>query len=350
MTMKQAKLAAVVVASLGALMAAPAHAGKTLDGIKARGQVICGVHTGLAGFSAADSNGKWTGIDVDLCRAVAAATLGDAEKVKYVPLVAQARFTALQSGEVDVLSRNTTFTLTRDASLGLSQTAVMYYDGQGFMVPIKSKIKSAKQLKGQTVCVQSGTTTEKNLTDYSKANGLNVKPVVFEKLDAVEGAYFSGRCIAYTTDASGLASVRNKSAKDPADHLILPELISKEPLGPLVRRGDDEWEAIVKWTIYGLLEAEEYGVTAANVEEMKGSANPEIQRLLGVKVKNPDGTEADNDFGKGIGLGPDWAYNIVKQVGNYGEMFDRNLAQLKIARGKNALWNAGGLQYAPPIR
>ena len=270
MTFKPLSTLAIAVAALGAL-ALPAHAGKTLDGIKARGQVICGVHTGLAGFSAADSNGKWSGIDVDVCRAVAAATLGDGEKVKYVPLVAQARFTALQSGEVDMLSRNTTFTLTRDASLGLSQTAVVYYDGQGFMVPVKSKIKSAKQLKGQTVCVQSGTTTEKNLTDYSKANGLNVKPVVFEKLDAVEGAYFSGRCIAYTTDASGLASVRNKSAKNPADHMILPELISKEPLGPMVRRGDDEWTAIVKWTVYGLLEAEEYGVTAANVDDLPPS-------------------------------------------------------------------------------
>ena len=230
---------AIVATSLSLVWTAPAHAGKTLDGIKSRGQVICGVHTGLAGFSAADSNGKWRGLDSDICRAIAAAVLGDGEKVKYVPLPAQARFTALQSGEVDVLSRNTTFTLTRDASLGLSQTAVTYYDGQGFMVPVKSKIKSPKQLKGQTVCVQSGTTTEKNLTDYSKANGLNVKPVVFEKLEAVEGAYFSGRCIAYTTDASGLASVRNKSAKNPADHVILPEIISKEPLGPLVRRGDD---------------------------------------------------------------------------------------------------------------
>ena len=344
MTMKQAKLAAVVLASMGALLAAPAHAGKTLDGIKARGQVVCGVHTGLAGFSAADSNGKWTGIDVDVCRAVAAATLGDAEKVKFVPLVAQARFTALQSGEVDILSRNTTFTLTRDASLGLSQTAVVYYDGQGFMVPVKSKIKSAKQLKGQTVCVQSGTTTEKNLTDYSKANGLNVKPVVFEKLDAVEGAYFSGRCIAYTTDASGLASVRNKSAKNPADHLILPELISKEPLGPLVRRGDDEWEAIVKWTIFGLLEAEEYGVTSANVDQQKAtSKDPVVGRLLGT-------TE---DTGKLLGLDKDWLARAVKTTGNYGEIFERNVgpkSSLQLPRGLNNLWNKGGIQYAPPIR
>ena len=343
MTFKPLSTLAIAVAALGAL-ALPAHAGKTLDGIKARGQVICGVHTGLAGFSSADSNGKWSGIDVDICRAVAAATLGDGEKVKYVPLVAQARFTALQSGEVDMLSRNTTFTLTRDASLGLSQTAVVYYDGQGFMVPVKSKIKSAKQLKGQTVCVQSGTTTEKNLTDYSKANGLNVKPVVFEKLDAVEGAYFSGRCIAYTTDASGLASVRNKSAKNPADHVILPELISKEPLGPMVRRGDDEWTAIVKWTVYGLLEAEEYGVTSANVDDLKAnSKDPVVGRILG----------STEDTGKLLGLDKEWLARAVKTTGNYGEIFERNVgpkSDLQLPRGLNNLWNKGGIQYAPPIR
>ena len=344
MHLNNLKTIVAVVAAMGAMAATPAHAGKTLDGIKARGQVICGVHTGLAGFSAADSGGKWAGIDVDVCRAVAAATLGDSEKVKYVPLVAQARFTALQSGEIDVLSRNTTFTLTRDASLGLSQTAVTYYDGQGFMVPVKSKIKNAKQLKGQTICVQSGTTTEKNLTDFSKANGLNVKPVVFEKLDAVEGAYFSGRCVAYTTDASGLASVRNKSAKNPADHLILPELISKEPLGPLVRRGDDEWAAIVKWVIYGLLEAEEYGVTAANVDELKAnSKDPVIGRILGT-------TE---DTGKLLGLDKEWMARAVKATGNYGEIFERNVgpkSALQLPRGLNNQWNKGGIQYAPPIR
>jgi len=344
MHLNNLKTIVAVVAAMGAMAATPAHAGKTLDGIKARGQVICGVHTGLAGFSAADSGGKWAGIDVDVCRAVAAATLGDSEKVKYVPLVAQARFTALQSGEIDVLSRNTTFTLTRDASLGLSQTAVTYYDGQGFMVPVKSKIKNAKQLKGQTICVQSGTTTEKNLTDFSKANGLNVKPVVFEKLDAVEGAYFSGRCVAYTTDASGLASVRNKSAKNPADHLILPELISKEPLGPLVRRGDDEWAAIVKWVIYGLLEAEEYGVTAANVDDLKAnSKDPVIGRILGT-------TE---DTGKLLGLDKEWMARAVKATGNYGEIFERNVgpkSALQLPRGLNNQWNKGGIQYAPPIR
>ena len=338
------KVVASIVAVLGAVMAAPAHAGKTLDGIKARGQLVCGVNTGLAGFAAADSAGKWSGIDVDVCRALAASVLSDPEKVKYVPLNAQQRFTALQSGEVDVLPRNTTFTLTRDASLGLSITVPNYYDGQGFMVPVKSKIKSAKQLKGQTVCVQSGTTTEKNLTDYSKANGLAIKPVVFEKLDAVEGAYFSGRCVAYTTDASGLASVRNKSAKNPADHLILPELISKEPLGPMVRRGDDEWTAIVKWTVYGLLEAEENGITHANVDELKAtSKDPVVGRILGT-------TE---DTGKLLGLDKEWLARAIKATGNYGESFERNVgpkSPLGLPRGLNNLWNKGGLMYAYPVR
>jgi len=333
-----------VVATVGAFMTAPAHAGKTLDGIKARGQVVCGVNTGLAGFGAADSAGKWSGLDVDVCRAIAAATLGDAEKIKYVPLNAQQRFTALQSGEVDVLSRNTTFTLTRDASLGLHDTAVTYYDGQGFMVPVKSKIKSAKQLKGQTVCVQSGTTTEKNLTDYSKANGLNIKPVVFEKLEAAENAYFTGRCIAYTTDASGLASTRNKVAKDPKEHIILPELISKEPLGPMVRRGDDEWFAIVKWVIYGLLEAEEYGITQANLEGLKAtSKDPVVQRILGTS----------EDSGKLLGLSKDWMANAIKATGNYGEIFERNVgpnSPLGLPRGVNNQWNKGGLMYAYPVR
>lgn len=344
MRMNNLKNVAIVAVVLGTLAAVPAHAGKTLDGIKARGQVVCGVNTGLAGFSAADSNGKWTGLDVDICRAVAAATLGDPEKVKYVPLNAQQRFTALQSGEVDVLSRNTTFTLTRDASLGLHATVVTYYDGQGFMVPVKSKIKSAKQLKGQTVCVQSGTTTEKNLTDYSKANNLNIKPVVFEKLEAAENAYFTGRCIAYTTDASGLSSTRSKVAKDPNEHLILPELISKEPLGPMVRRGDDEWFAIVKWTIYGLLESEEYGITQANADALKAtSKDPVVQRILG----------ASEDTGKLLGLDREWMVRTIKATGNYGEIFERNVgpkSPLGLPRALNNQWNKGGLMYAYPVR
>jgi general L-amino acid transport system substrate-binding protein len=269
--------------------------------------------------------------------------LGDSEKVKYVPLNAQQRFTALQSGEIDILSRNTTFTLTRDASLGMHMTAVTYYDGQGFIVPVKSKIKSAKQLKGQTVCVQAGTTTEKNMTDFSRANDLKLKPVVFEKIEAATSAYFSGRCVAYTTDASGLASTRNKEAKNPADHVILPELISKEPLGPMVRRGDDEWFAIVKWVIYGLLEAEEYGITQANVDQMKASTDPAVQRILGT----------GEDTGKLLGLDRDWMARTVKATGNYGEIFERNVGMksaLKLPRGANNLWNKGGLMYAMPIR
>ncbi len=345
MTIKYIKLAASAAAILGALVAAPAHAGKTVDAIKARGQVVCGVNTGLAGFAAADSSGKWSGLDIDVCKALAAATLGDAEKVKYVPLNAQQRFTALQSGEVDVLARNTTFTLTRDASLGLSLTVTNFYDGQGFMVPVKSKMKSAKQLKGQTVCVQSGTTTEKNLTDYSKANNLGIKPVVFEKLEAAENAYFTGRCIAYTTDASGLSSTRSKVAKDPKEHMILPDLISKEPLGPMVRRGDDEWFAIVKWVIYGTMEAEEYGVTQANVDQMKSSsADPVVQRLLG---------GGNEDTGKLLGLDKDWMARVIKAVGNYGESFERNVGPntpLNLPRGINNLWNKGGLMYAYPVR
>ncbi|MCP5280762.1 MAG: amino acid ABC transporter substrate-binding protein [Rhodoferax sp.] len=338
------KFAVAAVAAAGAMLAMPAHAGKTLDAIKARGQVVCGVNTGLAGFAAADSTGKWSGLDIDVCKALAAATLGDAEKVKYVPLTAQQRFTALQSGEIDVLARNTTFTLSRDASLGLQITVVNYFDGQGFMVPTRTKMKSAKQLKGQTVCVQSGTTTEKNLTDYSKANNLNIKPVVFEKVEAATSAYFSGRCIAYTTDASGLSSVRSKEAKDPKEHVILPELISKEPLGPMVRRGDDEWFSIVKWVLYGMMESEEYGITQANVDKMKSSDDPVVQRLLG---------GGNEDTGKLLGLDKEWLARAVKAVGNYGESYDRNLGPktaLNLPRGLNNLWNKGGLMYPYPAR
>ncbi len=342
---KTLKVLAGAVAAAAAISAAPsAHAGKTLDAIKARGQVVCGVNTGLAGFSAADSQGNWSGLDVDVCRAIAAAVLGDANKVKWVPLTAQQRFTALQSGEIDILSRNTTWTLSRDASLGMNFTAVTYYDGQGFMVPTKLNVKSAKQLKGATVCVQSGTTTEKNLTDYSRANKLDLKPIVFEKLEAATGAYFSGRCAVYTTDASGLASTRTKEAKDPKEHLILPELISKEPLGPAVRRGDDEWFAIAKWVIYGLLESEEYGITQGNVDQLKSSSkDPVVMRILGTS----------EDTGKLLGLDKDWMVRAIKAVGNYGEIFDRNVGPktaLNLPRGVNALWNDGGLMYAPPIR
>ena len=336
-------LATVCTASVLALAASPAQAGKTVDAIKSRGQLICGVNTGLAGFAAADSQGNWSGLDVDVCKAIAAAMLGDASKVKYVPLNAQQRFTALQSGEIDILSRNTTWTLTRDASLGMNFTGATYYDGQGFMVPSKGKIKAAKQLKGATVCVQSGTTTEKNLTDFSRANKLDIKPVVFEKVEAATGAYFAGRCQAYTTDASGLASVRNKEAKTPADHMILPELISKEPLGPAVRRGDDEFFAIAKWVVFALLEAEEYGITQANVDGQKASTDPVIGRILG----------STEDTGKLLGLDKEWAARAVKATGNYGEIFERNVgptSPLGLPRGINNLWNKGGIMYAPPVR
>jgi len=338
---ERALAAAVCVAIT--LACGPAYAGKTLDDVRARGQLSCGVNTGLPGFSAADSQGNWSGIDVDICRAVAAAVLGDGNKVKWVPVNAQQRFTALQSGEIDILSRNTTWTLTRDASLGLNFTGVIYYDGQGFMVPKKSRITSAKQMKGLQVCVLAGTTTERNLTDFSKANKLNIKPIVFEKLEATEAAYFSGRCQAYTADASALASSRDKEAKNPADHVILPELISKEPLGPSVRRGDDEWFAVVKWVLFGLIESEEYGITQANVDQMKSSDNPAVQRVLGVS----------DDTGKLLGIDRDWMVRALKAVGNYGEMFDRNVgakSTLKLPRGLNALWSKGGIQYAPPIR
>ncbi|MBT0571690.1 amino acid ABC transporter substrate-binding protein [Curvibacter sp. CHRR-16] len=335
---------AIAIAALGTLSAQPALAGKTLESIKSKGHISCGVTNGVPGFSAPDSAGKWGGLDVDICRAVAAATLGDADKVKYVPLSSQARFTALQSGEIDILSRNTTVTLSRDASLGLTATAIVYYDGQGFLVSGTSKIKSAKQLKGQTVCVQSGTTNEKNLSDYSRANNLNTKPVVFEKFDAAVDAYFAGRCVAFSTDASGLASIRDKFAKNPADHQILPELISKEPLGPFVRRGDEDWAAIVKWTIYGLLEAEEYGITASNADKLKNeSKDPTIGRILG----------STEDTGKLLGLDKEWLYRAIKATGNYGEIFDHNVgpnSRLQLPRGLNKLWNQGGLHYAAPIR
>ncbi len=337
--LKHAVAAALALSFIGA-----AHAGKTLDAINQRGQLVCGVNPGLQGFSAADSQGNWAGLDVDVCKAIAATILKDASKVKWVPLNASQRFAALQSGEIDILSRNTTWTLTRDASLGLFFTGTTYYDGQGFMVTKKSKITSAKQLKGATVCVQSGTTTEKNLNDYSKAMNLNMKPVVFETQEAADKAYDAGRCQAYTTDASGLASIRNKALSKPDDHVILPELISKEPLGPSVRRGDDEFFTIAKWVVFALIEAEEYGITQANVDQLaKDSKDPVVQRILGTS----------EDTGKLLGLDKDWAYRAIKAVGNYGEIFERNVgpkSPLKLPRGGNNLWSHGGFMYAPPVR
>ena len=318
-----------------------AQAGKTLDAIKSRGAIKCGVNTGLAGFSIADSKGQWTGLDADACKALAAAVLGDASKVQFVPLSAQQRFTALQSGEVDVLIRNTTWTLTRDASLGMHFAGVLFYDGQGFMVPKDLGVKSAKELDGAEVCVQTGTTTELNLADYFRANNMKFKPVVFESLEESKTAFFNGRCQVYTTDKSGLASIRAADAPSPADYVILPETISKEPLGPVVRRGDDEWFSIVKWTLYALLEAEEKGVTSGNVDQMKDSKDPVIQRLLG----------ASGDMGGKLGLDNTWAARAIKAVGNYGELYARNVEPIGLPRdGANQLWTKGGLMYAMPLR
>ncbi|TAJ25029.1 MAG: amino acid ABC transporter substrate-binding protein [Reyranella sp.] len=338
------KIMAAGVVAVGLVGAAgTAQAGKDLDAVKARGQLICGVSTGVAGFASADSQGKWTGIDVDVCRAVSAALFGDSEKVKYVPTTAQQRFTALQSGEVDLLSRTTTYTLTRDTALGFDFTGVNYYDGQGFMVNKKLGVKSAKELNGATVCVQPGTTTELNLADYFRANKMTFKPVVIEKIEEVRAAFFAGRCDVFTTDASGLYATRAANAPNPDDYIILPEIISKEPLGPVVRHGDNQFADIVRWALYAMIEAEEYGITSKNVDEMLKSDNPSIKRILGVTP----------GMGKALGVDEKWVYNIVKSVGNYGESFDRNVgagSPLKIARGQNELWTKGGLQYAPPIR
>jgi general L-amino acid transport system substrate-binding protein len=334
-----------MLTAIGAAFAfcATAQAGATLDAVKKNGAVSCGVSTGLQGFSLADSQGRYAGLDVDICRMVAAAVLGDAGKVKYVPLSSQQRFTAIQSGEVDILSRTTTWTLQRDTQLGLNFAPVVFYDGQGFMVPKKLGLKSAKELKGATVCVQPGTTTELNLADFFRANKLDFKPVVIEKLEEVEAAYFSGRCDAYTTDRSGLAATRIGKAANPDDHVILPEVISKEPLAPAVRHGDDEWFDIVKWTVYASIEAEEDGITSKNVDEKTKSDDPNVKRLLGVTP----------GMGKATGLDEKWAYNLIKQVGNYGEVFDRNVGKdspLKLERGLNDLWTRGGLMYSMPVR
>jgi general L-amino acid transport system substrate-binding protein len=324
----------------GFLAAQTVFAQSTLDAVRARGFVQCGVNTGLAGFSQPDSKGVWRGIDVDVCRAVAAAVFGDAGKVRFTPLTSQQRFTAIQSGEVDILARNTTWTLGRDTGLGLNFVGVNYYDGQGFMVPKKLKVKSAKGLDGATICVQPGTTNELNLADYFRANRMKFKPVVIEKLEEVLSAYFSGRCDAYTTDHSGLIALRASRAPNPAEHVILPEIISKEPLGPAVRHGDDRWFDIVKWSLFAMIEAEELGLSSKNIEAQMGSGNPSIQRFVG----------GSGDLGGMLSLDRKWAYNIVRQVGNYAESFEDNLKPLGFERGLNRLWNQGGLMYVPPIR
>ncbi|MFC3676704.1 amino acid ABC transporter substrate-binding protein [Ferrovibrio xuzhouensis] len=336
-------LATAAVAAAVVFGAHAAHAGATFDAVKAKGFVQCGTNTGLGGFAAPDSKGEWKGLDVDVCRAVAAAMFGDASKVKYTPLTAQQRFTALQSGEVDLLVRNTTITLTREGSLGLIGVGIDYYDGQGFIVKKSLGVKSAKELNGATVCVQPGTTTELNLADYFRANKMEFKPVVIEKLDEVVAAYDSGRCDVYTTDKSGLAATRATQLAKPDDHIILPETISKEPLGPMVRQGDDQWLVLVRYALNAMIEGEEYGITSKNVDDELKSDNPNVKRILGVTP----------GMGKALGVDEKWAYNILKQVGNYGESFERNVGKdspLKLDRGVNQLWTKGGALYAWPIR
>jgi general L-amino acid transport system substrate-binding protein len=323
-------------------LAASSASAQVLNSVKQRGTLNCGANGTLAGFGLPDAQGAWAGLDVDFCKAIAAAIFDDAKKVKFVPLSAKDRFTALQSGEVDVLARNTTWTSSRDTSLGLNFAAVNYYDGQGFMVRKALKVNSALELNGASVCVQQGTTTELNLADYFRANKMQLKSVTFATANEAVKAYDAGRCDAYTTDASGLYAERLRLA-GPNDHVVLPEIISKEPLGPSVRHGDDQWFDIVKWVHYAMLNAEELGITSKNLDEMMKSPNPEIKRLLG----------SEGSYGEQLGLTKDWAARIIKHVGNYGESFDRNVGEgspLKIARGLNRLWTKGGIQYAPPVR
>ncbi len=329
-----------LAAALG--LAATAAQADTLADVKAKGYVQCGVTGGVAGFSAPDANNNWSGLEVDFCRAMAAAIFNDPEKVRYTPLTSQERFTALSAGEIDVLSRTTTWTMSRDTQLGISFVGTMFYDGQGFMVRKADGITSAKELSGAAICIESGTTTELNAADYFASNNMEYNAVVFVDQDEVVKAYEDGRCDVYTTDSSALASERSKFA-NPDDHVILPEIISKEPLGPVVRQGDETWFKLARWTYYALLEAEELGVTQVNVDEMLGSDNPAIKRLLGV----------EGDFGTALGLTKDWAYQIIKHIGNYSETYERHVGPntpIALARGLNALWKDGGLQYAMPIR
>ncbi|HEX3710112.1 MAG TPA: amino acid ABC transporter substrate-binding protein [Pseudolabrys sp.] len=334
------RLAAIL--ALAVIFAAQSASAQTLKSVKDRGILHCGANGALAGFGLPDAQGKWSGLDVDVCRAIAAAVLNDANKVKFVPLSAKDRFTALQSGEVDVLIRNTTWTSSRDSSLGLSFTGVDYYDGQGFMVRKSLKVNSALELGDASVCVQQGTTTELNLADFFRAHNMKLKSVTFATSDEAIKAYDSGRCDAFTTDASGLYAERLRLANS-ADHIVLPEIISKEPLGPVVRQGDDQWFTVVKWVLFAMINAEELGITQKNIDEMTKSTNPAIKRFVGT----------EGAYGEQLGLTKDWAVRIIKAEGNYGEAFERNVGMgspLKIARGLNKLWDKGGVQYAPPIR
>jgi len=336
------RVSLVLAVAVAAVVSPQAASAQTLKTVKDRGMLSCGVGQGLPGFSSPDDKGNWTGLDVDVCRAVAAAILNDATKVKFVPLSAKDRFTALQAGEIDVLSRNTTWTLSRDTSLGANFTGVTYYDGQGFLVKKSLKVDSALQLNSSSVCVTTGTTTEQNLADYFKANGMKYEVVAFGTADETIKAYESGRCDVFTSDVSQLYAERLKLA-NPGDHKVLPEVISKEPLGPMVRHGDDQWFDIVKWSLYAMVSAEELGITQRNVDEMAKSDKPELKRVFGI----------DSNLGEQLGLTRDWVSRIVRAVGNYGEAFDRNVgadSKIGIARGLNRLWHKGGIQYAPPIR
>ena len=329
-------------AAVAAVAAGAASAG-TLDDVKAAGELKCGVSTGLVGFAAPDANGVWEGFDVAVCRAVAAAVLGDASAVKFVPTTGKTRFTALASGEVDMLARNTTWTFSRDVDLGFEFVGVNYYDGQGFMVPKELGVSSAKELDGATVCIQTGTTTELNLADYFRANGMTYEPVPIETNAEAQQKYLSNACDVYTTDASGLAATR-ATFENPGDHVVLPEIVSKEPLGPLVRHGDNQWGDIVRWTLNALITAEELGVTKSNVAGVAGSTNnPEVKRLVG----------AEGDLGAMLGLDADWAAKAIGAVGNYGEIFDANIGPstaIGLARGLNASYKNGGILYTPPFR
>jgi len=331
-----------ILLALASIAFAQGVSAQTLKAVKDRGILNCGANGTLAGFGLPDAQGKWTGLDVDVCRAIAAAIFNDAEKVKFVPLSAKDRFTALQSGEVDVLVRNTTWTSSRDTSLGLNFTGVNYYDGQGFIVRKSLKVNSALELNGASVCVQQGTTTELNLADYFRAHNMQLKSVTFATANEAVKAYDAGRCDSYTTDASGLYAERLRLA-NPNDHIILPEIISKEPLGPAVRHGDDQWFDIVKWVLFAMMDAEELGLTQKNIDDALKSTNPEIKRFVGT----------EGNYGEQLGLTKDWAVRIIKLVGNYGESFERNVgtgSPLKIDRGLNRLWTKGGIQYAPPVR
>lgn len=325
------------------LLGTPALAKGTLDIVKERGRLVCGTSTGIAGFSMADDKGEWTGLDVDVCRALAAAIFDDPQKADFVPLSSKDRLVALQTGEIDVLPRTTTWTLGRDAGIGLDFTAVNYYDGQGFQVRRDLGVESIRELNGASICTVQGTTNELNLADYFRVNNMDYQLVTFQSIDDTVKAYESKRCDALTTDMSQLVSYRLKMA-EPDAHMLLPGVISKEPLGPYVRQGDDEWFDIVRWTVFAMVNAEELGVTKANVDDLAANSdNPEIRRLLGL----------DGEFGKTLGLTNDWVARIVRHVGNYGESFDRNLgtgSPMQLPRGVNALWSQGGIQFAPPIR